>query len=59
MQRKPTSSKVLLVAMAAMLGLSTLAACNTVKGAGEDISSTGDAVTGAAQETQQDMQNNK
>jgi predicted small secreted protein len=59
MQRKPTSSKILLAAMTALVGLSALAACNTMKGAGEDISATGDAVTGAAQDTQQDMKNDQ
>lgn len=33
----------------------TLAACNTMQGAGKDISSAGHAVTDTAQDTQQKM----
>lgn len=32
-----------------------LAACNTMKGAGKDVSATGKAVTDAATSTQEDM----
>lgn len=42
-----------LVALCAM----TAAACNTVEGAGRDVSAAGGAVTDAAQETRQDIQN--
>lgn len=48
-------------ARAAVIGLAMLAvcgatACNTVKGAGQDIQGAGEAVQGAAQDTQQQMQ---
>lgn len=33
----------------------SLAACNTMQGAGKDISSAGDAVSDTAQDTQQQM----
>lgn len=33
----------------------SLAACNTMQGAGKDISTAGDAVTDTAQDTQQHM----
>jgi predicted small secreted protein len=32
-----------------------LAACNTIEGAGQDVSAAGDAVTGEAREAQQGM----
>lgn len=35
-----------------LLALLALAACNTVQGAGQDISSAGDVITDEAQETQ-------
>lgn len=38
-----------------LLALLALAACNTVEGAGKDISTAGHAVTDQAQETKQDM----
>jgi predicted small secreted protein len=39
----------------ALVALAALAACETVKGAGKDISTAGDAVTDEARETQQGM----
>lgn len=39
----------------ALLALSFTAACETVSGAGKDVSSAGQAVTGAAQETKQEI----
>lgn len=36
----------------AFFALATLAACNTVEGAGRDLSSAGDAVSSEAQESQ-------
>lgn len=38
-----------------LLALLALAACNTVEGAGQDLSTAGDAVADQAQETKQDM----
>ena len=57
MQRKVNAAKIALAAMVALAGLSSLAACNTVKGAGQDVSATGQAVSDAAQETKDDMTN--
>ncbi len=39
-----------LLSAAFLLALTGLAACNTVEGAGRDVSATGRAVTGAAQQ---------
>lgn len=39
----------------ALIAAATLAACNTVSGAGEDLSSAGKAVTNTAQDTQKKM----
>ena len=39
----------------ALIAVATLAACNTMKGLGRDVSATGDAVTGQAAETQREM----
>ena len=39
----------------ALFALSAAAACETVAGAGKDVSTAGDAVTGAAQETKQEI----
>lgn len=47
------SKMVLAVAGAALLALT--AACNTVEGAGKDVSATGHAVTDAARDTKQKM----
>lgn len=38
-----------------ILALAALSACNTVEGAGQDISTAGDAVTDEAQDAQQGM----
>ena len=46
--------KKLLVLLLAATGF-TLAACNTFKGAGQDIEAAGEAVTEAADETQDDI----
>jgi predicted small secreted protein len=35
----------------------SLSACNTVKGAGRDVSATGRAVTGAATHVEKDLKN--
>jgi predicted small secreted protein len=37
------------------LALLALAACNTLQGAGRDVSAAGDALTNEAQETQREM----
>ncbi len=39
----------------ALVAAAALSACNTMKGAGKDISSGGEAITDQAQETQQQM----
>ena len=39
-----------ILSAAVLLALTGLAACNTVEGAGRDVSATGRAVTGAAQQ---------
>lgn len=39
----------------ALVAAATLSACNTVSGAGEDLSSAGKAVTDTAQDTQEKM----
>ena len=38
-----------------IFGLGALAACETVQGAGQDISTAGNAITGASNEVQQDL----
>ncbi len=52
-----TQSKLrsVIVPVFALLALTAAAACETVAGAGKDVSSAGDAVTGAAQETKQEI----
>jgi len=39
----------------ALIAALSLAACNTMQGAGKDVSAAGDAVTDTAQDTQQSM----
>ena len=39
----------------AVVLLATLAACNTIEGAGRDIEATGDAIEGAAQDTKEEF----
>lgn len=55
MQRKVLTP---LIALTALFAAFSVSACNTVKGAGQDVQAAGNAVEGAATETQQDMQNN-
>jgi entericidin B len=43
--------KIILV----LFALAALSACNTVRGAGQDVSAAGTAITDEARETQQDM----
>lgn len=47
MSRKFTAP---LIAFAALIGASSLAACNTVEGVGEDVTQAGEAVDQAAEE---------
>ena len=47
MSRKFTSP---LIAFAALIGASSVAACNTVEGVGEDVQTAGEAVDQAAEE---------
>ena len=47
MSRKFTSP---LIALAALIGAGSLAACNTVEGVGEDVQQAGQAVDQAAEE---------
>ena len=42
-------------AIFALLALVTLAACNTISGAGEDVRAAGSAITDEAEETQRQM----
>jgi predicted small secreted protein len=44
--------KTTAAALLALTALATLAACNTVQGVGKDVSSAGQAVTGASKEVQ-------
>lgn len=41
--------------LAAPLGMASLSACNTVEGAGKDVSATGDAVTDSARATKREI----
>ncbi|QFU07779.1 entericidin B membrane lipoprotein [Rhodobacteraceae bacterium THAF1] len=43
------------ITLAALLGLFTLTACETVGGAGEDIQSAGGAIENTAQDVQNDL----
>ena len=38
-----------------LLAVLTLAACNTIRGAGQDVESAGDAISDEAEETQSEM----
>lgn len=44
--------KTAAAAMLALAAFATLTACNTVQGVGKDVSSAGQAVTGASKEVQ-------
>jgi predicted small secreted protein len=46
-----SNSKTPLIALAALMAAGSLAACNTVEGAGRDIQTAGDAIEETAQET--------
>lgn len=43
------------IIIATFVALMTLAGCNTMRGAGEDVSAAGDAVSNQAAETQSEM----
>jgi len=47
-----------MTALAILCGAMALTGCNTMKGAGRDVSAAGHAVTNAAQDTQTDMTHN-
>ena len=49
-----TKHTIPLVLIAVVIGL---AGCNTIGGAGKDVSSTGKAVTGAAQDVKEEIKN--
>jgi len=49
-----THLKAFLILLA-MLGLPLLSACNTASGMGEDISAAGSAMSGAAEDTKDEM----
>ena len=55
--RTQALSKATLIALAAVVALAS-AACNTVAGAGRDVSNAGDAVSEAANDTADEIQNN-
>jgi predicted small secreted protein len=44
-------SRKILIAFAALVGATSLAACNTVEGVGEDVQAAGQAVEETAEET--------
>ncbi len=52
MKRAKTVLRVLLVVVVGCAGALTMTACETVKGAGRDVSNLGEGVTDAAQGTQ-------
>jgi entericidin B len=45
----------LLIGLLALLLLPSLSACNTARGMGEDVSAAGNAMSGTAQEVEDDM----
>ena len=45
----------LLIGLLALLVLPSLSACNTARGIGQDIQAAGRAITGTAEETEEDM----
>ncbi|MGE0044764.1 MAG: entericidin A/B family lipoprotein [Hyphomonadaceae bacterium] len=44
-----------LAALALVTGALSISACNTIQGAGEDVSAAGSAVTNAAEETEDEL----
>ncbi|MGE0828377.1 MAG: entericidin A/B family lipoprotein [Hyphomonadaceae bacterium] len=44
-----------MTALALLVGALSISACNTIEGVGEDVQATGQAVEGAAQETEEDL----
>lgn len=55
MSEKSTVTRGMLAGAAALLLLLGTAACNTMRGAGEDIESAGEGLQHEAEETQQQM----
>jgi predicted small secreted protein len=55
MTDKNAVSRKIVLALCAALLLPSLAACNTVKGAGKDIEKGGEAIQDGAEDVQQDM----
>ena len=51
-----TKSRLAASLIASILVMGALASCNTVRGAGQDVQAGGQAVSGAATDVQQDMQ---
>ena len=49
------SSKSVYLVLAIALAATTLASCNTIRGAGRDVAATGDAVADAAAQVQADI----
>lgn len=54
---KSLDRKAILAVAVAVASMTTLAACNTVRGAGEDVTTAGHAVSNTATDVQQDMKN--
>lgn len=55
---KSNTVRSILLLLAAGLGLGAatmLSACNTIEGAGEDVESAGQGVSGAAEQTQEEI----
>lgn len=47
--------QVPLIAALAAIGAFSVSACNTVRGVGQDVEATGEAVSEAAEDTQEEM----
>ena len=47
--------KKLVLVLATLLALPALAACNTISGIGKDVSAAGDAVSGTAEKTKDEI----
>jgi predicted small secreted protein len=52
---QPNSHHSAYLLLALILASTSLASCNTIKGAGRDVSATGDAVSDAAAQVQADL----
>ena len=49
----------LILALVLVLGTTSVASCNTIRGAGRDVSATGDAVSRSAAQVQADIMRNR